>query len=312
MKNLGLSLRTKCGLKWAVENAVGGLSYVYDAAGRRTQVGGSLAATGFPNAVSSAAYDVANEMTSWNGTTIGYDANGNISNDGAASYTWNGRNQLISRGATSFQYDAYGRRTLNAAGNSLLYEGRNVAQELSGTTPVTNQIVGGIDEFFSTKSGASYSPITDGLGSVLALTNSSGAIKTQYSYDPFGNTTTAGASSTNVFQYTGRENDANGLYFYRARYYSPTFGRFVSEDPIGFRGGINEYSYALNNPIANVDPSGLTTGEFGGSFSLTGFGFTGVAGCPTHSRSLRMSGRGVLLSSLNFSTGRAFIVIGHS
>jgi len=93
MKNLGLSLRTKCGLKWAVEKPVGSLSYMYDAAGRRTQVGGSLAATGFPNAVSSAAYDVANELTSWNGTTIGYDANGNISNDGVASYTWNGRNQ---------------------------------------------------------------------------------------------------------------------------------------------------------------------------------------------------------------------------
>ena len=103
--------------------AVGSLSYMYDAAGRRTQVGGSLAATGFPNAVSSAAYDVANELTGWNGTTIGYDANGNISNDGVASYTWNGRNQLISRGATSFQYDSFGRRTLNAAGNNLLYEG---------------------------------------------------------------------------------------------------------------------------------------------------------------------------------------------
>jgi RHS repeat-associated protein len=237
---------------------VGSLSYGYDAAGRRTQVGGSLAATGFPNAVSSAAYDVANEVTGWNGTTIGYDANGNISNDGVASYTWNGRNQLISRGATSYQYDSFGRRTLNAAGNNLLYQGWNVAQELSGTTPVTNQIVGGIDEFFGTKSGATYNPITDGLGSVLALTNSSGAIKTQYGYDPFGNTTTAGASSTNVFQYTGRENDANGLYYYRARYYSPTVGRFISEDPLEFwGGGPNLYAYVANDPIGRYDPFGL-------------------------------------------------------
>jgi RHS repeat-associated protein len=237
--------------------AVGSLSYVYDAAGRRTQVGGSLAATGFPSAVSSAAYDVANELTGWNGTTIGYDANGNISNDGVASYTWNGRNQLISRGSTSFQYDSFGRRTLNAAGNNLLYEGWNVGQELSGTTPAANEILGGIDEFFSRKvSAGTYSPITDALGSVLALANSSGTIKTQYGYDPFGNTTTAGGTNTNVFQYTGRENDTNGLYFYRARYYNPVFGRFVSEDPIGFRGGINLYRYANDNPVEFRDPYG--------------------------------------------------------
>jgi RHS repeat-associated protein len=238
--------------------AIGSLTYMYDADGRRVQVGGSLAATGFPNAVSSAAYDVANELTGWNGTTIGHDANGNISNDGVASYMWNGRNQLISRGPTSFQYDSFGRRILNAAGNNLLYEGWNVGQELSGTTPVANQILGGLDEFFSTKESVSYSPITDALGSVLALTNSSGIIKTQYGYDPFGNTTTSGGTNTNVFQYTGRENDTNGLYSYRARYYSPTLGRFVSEDPIGFRGGVNPYVYVGDDPINYVDPIGLT------------------------------------------------------
>ena len=97
-------------------------------------MGGSLAATGFPSAASSATYDVANELTNWNGTTITPDANGNIVNDGVAAYTWNARNQLVSRGTTSYQYDSFGRRTLNAVGNNLLYERWNVAQELSGTT----------------------------------------------------------------------------------------------------------------------------------------------------------------------------------
>ncbi len=55
---------------------------------------------------------------------------------------------------------------------------------------------------------------------------------------------------------TGRENDSTGLYFYRARYYSPTLQRFISEDPIGFDGGINLYTYAGNQPTGRVDPSG--------------------------------------------------------
>jgi RHS repeat-associated protein len=240
--------------------AVGSLTYQYDAAGRRTQIGGSLAATGFPQAMTLAAYDAANELSNWNGTTITPDANGNVLNDGVAAYTWNARNQLISRGSTNFQYDSYGRRTLNAAGNNLLYEGWNAAQELSGTTPTANRSLGGIDEFFTrTDTTGAYSPITDALGSSLALTNSSGNITTQYGYDPFGNASSNGGTSTNVFQYTGRENDGNGLYFYRARYYSPTFGRFISEDPIGFGDGPNVYSYVHNSPLNLRDPFGLST-----------------------------------------------------
>jgi RHS repeat-associated protein len=241
---------------------VGSLTYQYDAAGRRTQVGGSLAATGFPSPVSSATYDTANELTNWNGTTITPDANGNILNDGVAAYTWNGRNQLISRGSTSFQYDSYGRRTLNAGGNNLLYEGWNAGQELSGTTVLANRILGGIDESFNrTDSTGAHSPITDALGSVVALTNSSGNTTAQYGYDPFGNTTSSGGTSTSVSQYTGRENDGNGLYFYRARYYSPQFGRFISEDPIGFAGGINVYAYVGNSPTNWSDPFGLRPGD---------------------------------------------------
>jgi RHS repeat-associated protein len=61
-----------------------------------------------------------------------------------------------------------------------------------------------------------------------------------------------------VFAYTGREWDKEtGLYYYRARYYEPMDGRFVSKDPIGFRGGINYYAYARGNPILYRDPKGL-------------------------------------------------------
>jgi RHS repeat-associated protein len=88
------------------------------------------------------------------------------------------------------------------------------------------------------------------------LADSTGALQTQYTFEPFGNTTVTGASTTNTFAFTGRELDATGLYFYRARYYSPSLQRFISEDPIGFRGGINLYAYTSDSPIIATDPSG--------------------------------------------------------
>lgn len=65
------------------------------------------------------------------------------------------------------------------------------------------------------------------------------------------------AGSENSSQYTGRENDSNGLYFYRARYYDPVLKRFISEDPIGLRGGINSHAYVEGDPVSRSDPEGL-------------------------------------------------------
>jgi RHS repeat-associated protein len=162
----------------------------------------------------------------------------------------------------SFQYEAFGRRVQNAAGDGVLYDGVNAIQELSGTTPVVNRLTGGLDEFFarSDASGTTF-PLTDALGSTIALTDATGNIQTQYTYEPFGGTTPSGTPSANWYQYTGRENDGTGLYYYRARYYSPRFQRFISEDPIGFNGGINEFVYALDSPTNYSDPGGTQFGE---------------------------------------------------
>ena len=89
-------------------------------------------------------------------------------------------------------------------------------------------------------------------------------VTTQYSYEPYGNTTASGAASDNAVQYTGRENDQTGLYFYRARYYDPLRQRFVSEDPIGLAGGVNLYAYVNGNPISYTDPLGLMGNGVGG------------------------------------------------
>ena len=69
--------------------------------------------------------------------------------------------------------------------------------------------------------------------------------------------TVSGATNGNSYQFTGRENDGTGLYFYRARYYHPTFQRFIAQDPIGFGGGdANLYGYVYEDPANLIDPPG--------------------------------------------------------
>ncbi|PYU24973.1 MAG: hypothetical protein DMG30_06785, partial [Acidobacteria bacterium] len=228
---------------------LGNLIYSYDLAGRRTGVGGSYAQVGLPAAISTTAYNADNQLTIWGTTNLYYDANGNMTSDGTNSYTWNTRNQLASMNFdnVSFQYDGYGRRTgktISSATTNYLYDGANVVQELSGTTVTANN---GAANF-----------LNDTLGSTIALTSSTGSTMASYAYEPFGNTTVTSGSSANSYQYTGRENDGTGVYFYRNRYYSPTLQRFVSEDPLGPYGdGPNFYAYVLNNPTNFIDQWGL-------------------------------------------------------
>lgn len=98
----------------------------------------------------------------------------------------------------------------------------------------------------------------DGLGSVTSISNSAGSIANTYTYDSFGKLTASTGSLVNPFQYTARESDSEtGLYYYRARYYDSNTGRFLREDPSGFRGGINLYAYTMNSPTGWTDPTGL-------------------------------------------------------
>jgi len=118
-----------------------------------------------------------------------------------------------------------------------------------------------VDEYFTrTDAAGARNYLLDALGSSVALTDASGTVQTEYTYEPFGNLTTSGATTSNPFAFTGREADGTGLYFYRARYYDPAGGRFISEDPIGFEGGINFYGYAFNSPTNLRDPSGKSAG----------------------------------------------------
>jgi RHS repeat-associated protein len=108
------------------------------------------------------------------------------------------------------------------------------------------------------RSGTTSFYQADGLGSLTSLSNGSGALANTYTYDSFGNLTASSGSITNSLRYTGREWDGEtGLYYYRARYYDSSVGRFISEDPLSFGAGIDFYSYVKNNPVRTFDPSGL-------------------------------------------------------
>jgi RHS repeat-associated protein len=168
--------------------------------------------------------------------------------------------------SASFQYDPFGRRVSKTIGGTtqFLYDGANPVQEISGSSASANLLTGGVDEYFQrTDSAGTRKFLTDALGSTLALADSTGALQTQYTFEPFGNTSVTGAATTNSFAYTGRELDSTGLYFHRARYYSPQLQRFISEDPLGFSGGVNIYAYVENDPINNTDTSGLCSDRGG-------------------------------------------------
>jgi len=120
-----------------------------------------------------------------------------------------------------------------------------------------------------------FAYLADALGSTVALADGSGNPTTGYSYAPFGDTSANGLPSANPFQFTGRENDGTGLYYYRARYTDPIRSRFVQEDPLRLAAsdvnfyayidsfgklsivGGNLYEYAEGNPIIRIDPLGL-------------------------------------------------------
>jgi RHS repeat-associated protein len=248
---------------------VGNLTYAYDAVGRRASVGGTLAGTVAPSAVA-AGYDGANRLTNYGGSVLSYDADGNLATFGSATYSWNARNQLVatSAGNASFRYDALGRRTtatVNGTTSTYLYDGANPVA-VNGSLLLASQ---DLDEIYAqVSSTATTSYLRDGLNSTVALTNSGGGITGSLTYSPYGGSSSSG-SVTTAFQYTGRDNDgATGLYYYRARYYSPQLGRFISEDPAGLAAGTNFYAYVGGDPVSLIDPLGLCANQATASHCL--------------------------------------------
>lgn len=210
-----------------------------------------------------------NQYTSAAGTLPTHDANGNLTGDGTWTYTYDLDNRLKTANKTgtaaSLIYDAQGRlrqTTIGGAALNLLYDDQALVAEYdsANTTVLRRYVHGpGTDEPIvwyegsgTTNKSAIYA---DHLGSVIATANGSGAGTAAYSYGPYGEpNTTTGIR----FRYTGQQLIGDlGLYYYKARFYSPTLGRFLQTDPIGYADDMNLYAYVGGNSINRNDPSGL-------------------------------------------------------
>jgi RHS repeat-associated protein len=298
------------------------LLYEYDPNGNRTKFKRN-ATQPLRDGVTGASYDDANEMLTFTPATssaknMTYDNNGNLTSVtnscGTTNYTWDVRNRLsgitgfkpdCSSLTASFKYDALGRRiekTINGVTTKYLYDGLDIIQEIQGSAKTNYIRTLNIDEPLARikADGTIRHYKTDALGSVIALVDDTGAVKTTYTYDPFGNVTVSGEASDNPFQYTGRENDETGLYYYRARYYSPELQRFISEDPILKPGNpeisfslpfliiyppiLNAYNYTVNSPVNFTDPEGkcLYVAAVIAGAAVPGLIVGGIAYCLTY------------------------------
>lgn len=211
-------------------------------------------------------------------TNYTYDANGNLTSDGAKTYFWNALNQLVEvkEGTTTlatFEYDGEGRRTEKiAAGltHQYIYDAEDIVEErITGSSSDTIRYYhgAGIDEPLARKNAADVVTyyLADHLGSIVQETSASGSVTLDREYDPWG--VTMQGASTSGYAFTGREWDAEtGLSFYRARYYSPLAGRFLTDDPLGPLGGLNLYAYSDNRPARMTDPFGLCSNQPGGAY----------------------------------------------
>jgi RHS repeat-associated protein len=265
-----VSSETCTGTVWSADNGPGacdpmpyrelqnGESYIYDAAGNRTD--------------QSAIVDTGNRLTRFGPYAMQFDPDGSmtskIGNGKTQSLTWNAEGELTSittNGATTtYGYDAFGRRvrkTTPSGTSKYLYDGDNLFMELDGSgNPVREYTYyPGVDNPHSVRQGGQmYYYLTESLGSVIGMVNSAGQVVNEYKYGPWGGLQVSRETVPNPLKFAAREYDVeSGLYYERARYYDLETNRFISEDPIGLEGGLNPYVYAGNDPVNFNDPSGL-------------------------------------------------------
>ncbi len=210
-----------------------------------------------------------NQYTAAGSASLSYDANGNLTSDGSTSFTYDIENRLVAASGAKvagLRYDPLGRlyETGGASANTrLLYDGDALVGEYSTGGALLRRYVHGLgaDEVLAWYEGAGVDGSTrrhlysNMQGSIVTVMDFSGAVLGINRYDEYGT-----PQSTNLgrFQFTGQAWIAElGAYYYKARMYSPTLGRFMQTDPIGYADGLGWYGYVGSDPVNRGDPSGL-------------------------------------------------------
>jgi len=273
----------------------------------RTQDNNSFVVTG-PTSTDATSFtnDGLNRISAVNSSSFGYDPNGNLQSDGAGTYVYNANNLLLSATqsnvTSSLTYDAANRLfsiSKNGATTKFLYDGSDLIAEYDGAGILQRRYVFGpgtdtplVWYAMSGGTATKYYFQTDERGSIVGVSNSSGVIDTIYGYDAFGNPVTLSGSLNSRFRYTGQAYLPEvGLYYYKARMYAPSLGRFMQTDPTGFADGLNWYNYAQGDPINGSDPSGtlFVPDGYGGGCNIHHFEDVGrdSNGKPDQSQVLR-------------------------
>jgi RHS repeat-associated protein len=205
-----------------------------------------------------------NQYSSAGGTSFTYDARGNLTSSGSATYGYSSENQLISMsGGVTLSYDPLGRfyqLSSSSATNRFQYIGDQIAAEYDGSNNRLRRYVPGAgrDEPALWYEGSGITGTgyfhADERGSVVTVSDSTSNGTSANAYDEYG---IPAPTNSGRFQYTGQAYfPVIGMYYYKARMYSPTLGRFMQTDPIGYWNGFNWYNYINSDPINATDPSG--------------------------------------------------------
>ncbi|GAB4190210.1 MAG: hypothetical protein Tsb002_17970 [Wenzhouxiangellaceae bacterium] len=240
-------------------------SYAYDALGNRTT--SHLSSLHVVNS--------ANQLTEDQQFFYSYDANGNLSArtakiDGAMTfYSWDAQDQLVrierpDGTLINYAYDALGRRIQKDVGGAItryVYDDEDIYLEVDGSDTLRARYSHGdrTDQPLAfQRDGMDYYYHADHQGSIRLVTDAAGSIVNQYEYDAYGRVLQSVEAVAQPYGYTAREQDVeSNLYYYRARYYDPRTGRFVSVDPSEYASGdFNPYRYVASDPVRGIDPEG--------------------------------------------------------